>query len=138
MFGKHLKLDQMVLVANDILDLVDVDEVYFAEGVSPKISFQTDLVLTVEVRLHVVQLPGNEFIRQALIFAASNLIQECVMKQVLIVDCVPHVVLLGLHHSQYFKRIDVSVGLEGNQLCPRVVAQVDDRRVVRMLDRVEM
>ena len=43
----HVKLDQMILVAYNVLDLINVNEVYFAESEASEVSLQTDQVLTV-------------------------------------------------------------------------------------------
>ena len=57
------ELNQVVLVAHYVLDPVDMDEVYLAEGLAAEIPLQADLVLAVQISLHVVKLPWNELIR---------------------------------------------------------------------------
>ena len=69
----------MVLVSDDVFDLINMDEVYFAQCYAAKVSFQTDQVLCMEVSLHVVQLPGNELVGETFVLAVPNLLHKIVM-----------------------------------------------------------
>ena len=96
----HIKLNQMVLVAYNVFDLINVNEIYFAESNASEISLQTDHILTVQISLHIVQLPRYELVGKAFIFTVPDFLHKCVLKKVFIVHSIPYVVLFRLHCSK--------------------------------------
>ena len=62
-----LHLNQVILIPDDVLNLIDVDKVYFTKSRAPKVSLDANEVLGVQIALHVVQLPRHILERHALV-----------------------------------------------------------------------
>ena len=69
----HVNFNEMVFISDDVLHLVDVKEVDFAECLTAKVSLQADLVLTVKVCLQVMESPREELVWEALVITEPDL-----------------------------------------------------------------
>ena len=128
-----MSLNQVIFVANNVLDLLDVYEVYFAQGLASKVPLQADLILAMKISLHVMQTPRQELTWQAIVFAQSNFFHERVVDHIFIVYSIPDVILLRLHCTQYFKWVNVLIRLERCSLCSRIITEIYHRCLIRML-----
>ena len=124
LFLLHVHLDQVVLVSNDVFNLLDMQEIDFAERLASEVSLQADLVLTVQVGLHMVESPGQELMRHALVLTEADLLHQCGVNHVLVVDGIPNVVLLALHDAQHFERVHVVIWLESCNLSSRIITEI--------------
>ena len=119
-----MHLYQVVLVSNDVFNLLNMQEIDFAESLASEVSLQADLVLTVQVGLHVVESPGQELMRHALVLAKADLLHQCGVNHVLVVDGIPNVVLLALHEAEHFERVHVVIRLESCDLSSRIITEI--------------
>ena len=81
--------------------LIHVHKVNLAESFLARLTSQTKAALIHKDNLQIIETPWNELPWQALILTPTYLAHETVMKNVFIVCCKPHIVILLLCLAKY-------------------------------------